>query len=244
MDSVLLSKGRLSEDDGRIKMDAITKAKDWINQNAPMLGVVYQNKYAGMIYDRFASLPAKQQRQILFWVIGGMGGVLFLYLLVSYYTLWSQTREAREAYGMIDMLMQYQKSKRDKSQYLQHLERNSQLSAPGEFKNHLLGQVKQSNISQRLVQVEEKAEADSASGTGTGGASGKKMESDVKVKQAMMVVDKVNLQQLKTLLTNIEFGSYNLSVPALQISNDDKIRGYMKAKFTVVAYLFQSEEGM
>ncbi len=217
-------------------MDTVTKAKEWINQNAPMLSILYTNKYVGIGYDKFASLPAKQQRQILFGILGGLGGLLFLYLTISYYTLWSESREAREAYTMIDSLMQYQKSKRDKSQYLQHLERNSQLAGTGQFKEHVLSQAKQAGISQRFIQVEEKAELDNP--------ELKKGEGDIKVKQVSVNVEKINLQQLKGFLTALEFGSYNLNIPTLQITNDSKIRGYMQAKFTVVAYLFQTEESL
>jgi hypothetical protein len=218
-------------------MDSITKAKEWVNQNVPMLNILFQNKYIGMIYDRFASLPAKQQRQIIMAVMGGMGGILALYLLLSYYSLWSESHSSYESQAMINLLMQHQKTRRDKSHILQQLERNSQLTNEGAFKAYILSQAKQSNISNRFIQIEEKPVGDTKAGE-----PGK--PGDVQAKQVTVTVDKVNLQQLKTLISAVEFGQYSVSIPSLNITNDDKIRGYMKAKFTVVAYVFQAEEGV
>lgn len=217
-------------------MDKWTKAKEWINENAPMLAVVYQNKYVGMGYDHFASLPAKQQKQIILGSVGGFFALIFFYLLWSYISLWSSSSAAKESYSMANLLQQYQKNRRDKSAMLSHLERSAQLAGPGQFKTHLLNQGKQAAISQRMMQVEEK-------GDGDGAPDGAKASQDVKIRQATVTLEKINLTQLKSFLNNIEYGPYHLGISSIRISNDDKIRGYMKVELGVVAYLFQSEEG-
>jgi len=215
-------------------MDKWTKAKEWINENAPMLANVYQNKYVGMGYDHFASLPAKQQKQVILGSLGAVFALIFGYLLWSYLSLWSYSSSAKESYAMANLLQQYQKNRRDKSSLLQHLERSSQLAGPGQFKAHLMNQGKAAAISQRMMQVEEKdgAEGDPA-----------KVGQDVKVRQATVVMEKINLSQLKSFLNNIEYGPHQMGISSIRISNDDKIRGYMKVELGVVAYLFQSEEG-
>jgi len=215
-------------------MDKWTKAKEWINENAPMLANVYQNKYVGMGYDHFASLPAKQQKQVILGSLGALFALIFGYLLWSYLSLWSSSSSAKESYAMANLLQQYQKNRRDKSSLLQHLERSSQLAGPGQFKAHLMNQGKSAAISQRMMQVEEKdgAEGDPA-----------KAGQDVKVRQATVVLEKINLSQLKSFLNNIEYGPHQMGISSIRISNDDKIRGYMKVELGVVAYLFQSEEG-
>ena len=40
-------------------MDSLEKAKEWVRENVPMLSQVWENKYVGMAYDRFASLPPR-----------------------------------------------------------------------------------------------------------------------------------------------------------------------------------------
>lgn len=65
-------------------MDGWTKFKEWVNENAPMLAVVYNNKYVGMGYDRFASLPAKQQKQTLLGILGGFVFIVVMFLFVPY----------------------------------------------------------------------------------------------------------------------------------------------------------------
>lgn len=217
-------------------MDKWTKAKEWINENAPMLAVVYQNKYVGMGYDHFASLPSKQQKQVILGTLGGFFAIIFFYLLWSYISLWSYSSQAKESYSMANLLQQYQKSRRDKSALLQNLEKSSQLSAPGQFKTHLLNQGKAAAISQRMMQVEEKGDAEVKE-------DGAKSSQDVKVRQATVTLEKINLNQLKSFLNNIEYGSYQMGISSIRILNDDKIRGYMKVELGVVAYLFQSEEG-
>lgn len=213
-------------------MDKWTKAKEWINENAPFLANVYQNKYVGMAWDRFASLPAKQQKQTILGTIGGVSFVVVAFLLYSYLSLWSSSGAAKDSYAMANLLQQYQKNRRDKAGQIQHLDRNMQLAAPGQFKDHLLSQGRAASISQRMMQVEEKPDAGEAEGG-----------RDVRMRQATVTLEKVNLNQLKGFLQNVEFGQYNLGVSSLKITNDDKIRGYMKVEMGVVAYLFQSEEG-
>jgi hypothetical protein len=216
-------------------MDGWTKVKEWVNENAPMLAVVYNNKYVGMGYDRFASLPPKQQKQVLLGTAGGMVGIVVIYLFFSYLSLWSTSGKASSAESMITVLQNYQKQRRDKGSQIQNLEQNGRLAGPGQLKQQLTDDGKNAGISPRLIQVEEKPDSD--------GGEDAKASHDVKMKRATVTLQRVNLSQLQTFLKNVEFGPFNLSVSSLKITNDSKIRGYMNVDMGVVAYLFQAEEG-
>ena len=213
------------------------KLKDWVNENAPMLATLYQNKYTGMLYDRFASLPTKQQKQVL---IGGMGGVLALvvgFLLSLYTALWSDSSKSGGAYAMTNMIQQYQKNLRDKSGQIQQLEMQGQLAQPGQLKDYLLSAARNAGISPRSVAVDEKAEQGKEEAGG-----GKEGNQGLKIKQANLTIERINLAQLKNFLQGVEFGQYRLEISSLKVSNDDKVRGYMKTELTVLVYLFQKEE--
>jgi len=216
-------------------MASIEKTKEWIKENVPMLAVLYENKYVGMAYDRFASLHPRQQKQAILGGLGGILAIIVIFLLASYVSLWSSSGQSQRSYEMVNLLLEYQKHRRDQGEQISNLERNNVLSAPGEFKRHLLEQGRSAAISPRMMEIEEKPE---------GSEDGEKPgSSDVKLKQASVTLKKVNLNQLKSFLNSIEFGQYNLSVSSLKITNDDKIRGYMNVDMGVVAYLFQSEGG-
>jgi len=218
-------------------MSSIAKAKEWIKLNAPMLAVVYENKYVGMLYDRFGSLPPKQQKQVL---LGSAAGVLFFIVLVLfsfYMTFWTYSSKASKAQEMVGMLLQYQTNRRAQEAQVQVLERNNQLATPDALKQLLLNEGRNANISPRLIKAEERNEAGAGDEDSKGGP-------DIKVKQATVKLERVNLSQLRGFLQNVEMGPYNLSISSLKITNDDKIRGYMNVELGVVAYLFQSlEEG-
>lgn len=213
-------------------MNKWTKVKEWIQENAPFLANLYQNKYIGMLYDRFASLPPKQQKQAILGSIGAVAFLVLSFLLMSYLTLWSSSQSAKDSYAMANLLLQFQKNRRDKAGQIQHLDRNAQLAGPGQFKEHLISQGRAASISQRMMQVEEKPDTND-------GEPGR----DVRMRQATVTLERINLNQLKGFLQNVEFGPYNLGISSLKITNDDQIRGYMKVEMGVVAYLFQSEEG-
>jgi type II secretory pathway pseudopilin PulG len=215
-------------------MDNITKIKGWIEQNVPMLKVVYENKYVGMGYDRFASLPSQQQRNVLLGTFSGLIAIIFLFLLSFYLGYWRSASKAEKAQAMTNLLLQYQKSRRNQDAQIQLLERNNLLNAPDALKNYLLEQGKISNISPRMIKAEEKSEP-------TGSDEGKGQQ-DAKAKHATVKLEKINLNQLKAFLQSIENGSYNLIISSLKISNDDKIRGYMNVELGIVAYLFGTEE--
>jgi hypothetical protein len=72
-----------------MSMDRMAKVREWINENAPMLNGVYQNKYVGMAYDRFASLPPSQQKQIMLGVFAGFFALVTGYVFIAYLSLWS-----------------------------------------------------------------------------------------------------------------------------------------------------------
>lgn len=218
-------------------MDNVTKMKEWVNENVPMLAHLYDNKYVGMLYDRFGSLPPKRQKQVLVGIVASACFIVFLYLLLSYLSLYSSSAQAKESYAMANMLLQYQKSRRDKSDQIRFLGRNSQLAGPGQLKQHLTDIGRTSGISPRIITVEEKGEM------GTGEEETKASGNEVKIKQASVVLQRITLTQLTNYLKSLEFGQYNLSISSIKINNDDKIRGYMKVELGVVAHLFETEEG-
>jgi hypothetical protein len=208
----------------------LTKIKHWIDENAPMLAKVYQNKYVAMGYDRFASLPSSQQKRVLQGIF--IGGSLFivLILLSSYITLWSFQSQTRQYSEMVTMLQDYQKSVRDKSGTLQILDKNAQLSDSNLFKQYLQEQGRNASISPRMIQVEEK------STTELGAKEGKESKKVMSVK-----LQKVNLEQLRNFLQNVEYGSYKLWIQNFRLNNDDKLRGYMNVDVVVEAPLFNFE---
>ncbi len=214
-------------------MNKWNQLKDWIKQNAPMLAVLYENKYIGMLYDRFGSLPPKQQRQVI--IGSGIGLMAFVGLLVltTYLSYWTSAAKAEKAGAMVNMLLQYQTTRRGQEAQIQNLERNNQLAAPDALKNLIVEEAKGANISPRMVKAEEKSEASEEESKGG---------QEVKLKQATVKLERVNLTQLHSFLQNIEFGPYNLSISSLKISNDDQLRGYMNVEMGVVAYLFQAED--
>lgn len=218
-------------------MDQVSKLKQWVNENAPMLANLYENKYVGMVYDRFASLPPRQQKQLLVGVFSSAVFIVFLYLMFAYLSLWSYSSKTKEASAMTNFLLQYQKSRRDKSQQIKFLARNAQLSPAGQLKQHLLDMGRTASISPRMMKIEEKGEV------GTSEEDSKAPHSEVKIKRATVTLEKVTLTQLTAFLKTVEFGQFNLQVSSIQISNDSKIRGYMTVELGIVAHLFETEEG-
>jgi len=216
-------------------MEGTSKFKEWINEKAPGLSIIYQNKYVGMVYDRFASLPPKKQKQWVYWSVGSLLSIIVFFLFSAYWNLWTTSSDTQDVYSMSNMILQYQKYRRDRSDELQLLARNSLLSAPGQLKQVLLQTAGTSGISPRMIQVEERAEA------GVGGGDPKKKE--VKIKESTVSMQKVTLTQLSNYLKAVEYGNYNLIVSSIKISNDDKLRGYMNVDLTIMAHLFEGEEG-
>ena len=210
------------------------KIKEWIGANVPMMARIYENKYLGMLYDRFASLPTKQQKQLLFGSLFGGTGLVFLYFIVSYLSLWSDGKSIRDSSSMVNLLMQYQKNQQEKGSEIKNLDRNARLAEAGQLKDHLLTQGRASNISMRSMQIEEKPDHEE---------SDTKAVHDLKMKQATVVLERVNLNQLTGFLNSVEFGAYNLSISSLKLINDEKIRGYMRVELGIVAYIFNAPEG-
>jgi hypothetical protein len=209
------------------RADAI---KSWVKENAPILTQVFDNKYVGMLYDRFASLSVKRQKQVILASIASVVLLIAFYLVSSYWSMWVRASRISDYQTMGQLLRDYQKQQREQSVEMQSLDKNSRLSAVGQFKEYLIASGRSAGISPRMIQIEERA--DSSEGE-TG---------EVKLRRASVRVEKVNLRQLKMYLQIIETGDYNLSVASMKVSNDDKIRGYMNADLTVVAYLFQAGE--
>lgn len=214
-------------------MNKITKIKEWINQNAPMLAHLYENKYVGMVYDRFASLPANRQRQVILGSFAGIGLIVFGVLFGLYLSFWGEVSKADKAQAMMDMLLKFQKSRRAQEVELAQLERNKNLAGNDGLKNYLVEQGKLANISPRMIKAEERPEA---------GEDAKKGSSDVRLKQASVRLEKINLSQLRDFLKNVEFGPYSVIVSSVNIANDDKLRGYMNVEVGVVAYLFKGDD--
>lgn len=218
-------------------MEGITKVKAWINEHVPMLSNLYENKYVGMVYDRFASLHPKQQKQVILGALAGILAMIVGYIVASYVQLWSQSGKLQESNEMIALLQQYQKTQRQQSTSIGALERSNRLASPDELKKLVYSYGSSAAISPRMIKVEQKAEA-------TPPAGGEDSKStDIQVKQATITLEKINLRQLKAFLTNLEFNEPNLAISSVAVKNDDKIRGYMNVVFGVVLYLFKMEQG-
>jgi hypothetical protein len=213
----------------------LSAAHAWIMERAPIVAKVYQNKYVAMLYDRFASLPPKKQRQVLLGIGATILALATITLGSSYWTYWSTNRRARQNSEMIAMLQRHQKQRRDRSAQIQELERNKQLSSAGQLKQHLLSLARTASISPRMVQIEEQAD-------NVGSPDNPKSVSEIKVKRATAKLQRVNLTQVKSFLQAVEFGQYGLTVSSLRMMNDDKIRGYLNVEIGVLAYLFEVEE--
>jgi hypothetical protein len=201
----------------------------WVKENAPMLTQVFQNKYVGMLYDRFASLSFKRQKQVILGSFAFVVAVIGIYLISSYWSLWSRANRISQYQTMTALLRDYQKQQREQSAEMQNLDKNSRLAAVGQFKEYLVSQGRGAGISPRMIQIEEKADAPGET-------------SEIKIRQASVHVEKVNLRQLKLFIQNLETDEYSLGISNMKIANDDKLRGYMNADLTVVAYLFSGGE--
>ncbi|MBY0369844.1 hypothetical protein K2X33_04100 [bacterium] len=204
------------------------RAKDWIRENIPMLTILFENKYVGMLYDRFASLAPTKQKQVIVGTAGGILAIVMIHLLFSYVSLWSSNSQVRQAQEMVGHLRAFQKRQKEQGADLRLVERNASLATGGALKGHLLAQARSAGISPRMIQ------ADESSGAG----NGEKSEGDAQMKRATVKLQRVNLNQLKGFLQNVEFGTYSLDVSSIKIQNDPKIRGYMDVELGVVAILF------
>ena len=216
-------------------MENTMKIKEWINEKAPWLAILYENKYFSAGYEKLAGLPPEKQKKVVTWFVMASISITFLYLITSYVSLWSVSSGTDDIYSMNNMILQYQKYRRDKSEELQLLNRNSQLAPTGQLKQVLLKAAGAAGISPRMIQVAERAEA------GVGGGDSKKKE--VKIKESTVSLQRVNLTQVSNYLKAIEYGTYNLSVSSIKIINDEKLRGYLTVDITVMAYLFEGDEG-
>lgn len=216
-------------------MDKIQKIKEWIRENIPSLLLLFENKYVGMVYDRYASLPSKQQRQLFLGGIGSIVGVVFFYILLAYWSLWSSASRTNDYKRMTDMIYDHQRVKQEQDDKIKELDRNGPLASNGELKKFLQDQSRTASISNKLIEVDEKPERPAPE-------SGQKGIGQAKIKEATVVLNRITLAQLKNYLMSVEFGQFNLRVSSLKITNDDKLRGYMKAEFSVAAYLFAGED--
>jgi len=210
------------------------KIKTWIKDNGPKLT---ENKYVGLAYDRFASLPPNQQRQLTIAVFTAIILVVVLFLGSSYLSLWSFSKRSSDAEKMIMLIQKFQKDNAETGNQMAALGRNNLLAGRGALKNHLISRGRSASISPRMLTVEE------TTATTQGGEEGKDGEK-VRTKRATVKLERVNLNQLIGFLQAVEFGSYDLSISSLTIQNDDKVRGYMDVDLGIVAYLFEvNEEG-
>jgi hypothetical protein len=215
-------------------MEDASKIKTWISEKAPSLAILYQNKYIGMVYDRFASLPPKKQKQVVLSSFGTIVALVLIYLISSYFSLWSLSSSTQNIYVMNNMILEYQKHRRDRGDELALLLRNAPLTAPGQLRQVLLQAAGVNGISPRMIQVEERGEA------GVGGDTKKK---EVRIKESSVLLQKVNLSQVISYLKTIEYGNYNLIVSSIKLTNDDKLRGYLNVDISVMAHLFENDEG-
>lgn len=203
-------------------MNKIAKFKSWMNENAPTLTFIYDNKFVGMAYDRFASLPGKQQKQLFLSLLGIFGASVVGYLIYAYLGLWSQSRSIDKSHQAINLLQQFQKVQRNQSQAGSAAGQN--LQGPGRFKDFLIRQGQVATIAKRLIQIKE-----------VPGGSG---EGDIKTIRASVTLEKITLSQLKKYLSVLEFGDMGVRVSYVHVTNDEQLRGYMNVELSVVAYAF------
>jgi len=216
-------------------MEQTSKVKSWLREQAPMLTVLYENKYVGMAYDRFGSLPPTQQKRLIFTVTGIIAGAAALYLFLAYFSLWSISSQSKEALNMGALLQQYQKIQRDKSQEIAGFERNTGLSNPGQLKQRLLDIGRTTGISPKMMEATERDEASARAEDG-------KASSELKIKHASVNIQKANLTQLVNFLKTVEGGDYNLNVSSLKVSSDQTMKGYLNVELQVIATIFAREE--
>ena len=208
---------------------------NWIMERAPMLAKLYQNKYIAMLYDRFASLPPKQQRQVL--LTTGLVVVVAISATLgsSYWSLWSTNTHIKNNTEMISTLFRYQKQRRERGAQIQELERNKELAGAGQLKQYLINTARSVSISPRMIQVDEQDD-------NIGSSNDSKNTSEIKVKRAIARLQRLNLTQLTSFLQAVELGRYGLTISSIRILNDDKLRGYMNVEMGVIAYVFQVDE--
>lgn len=210
----------------------ITKIKSWVSENLPVLSIVYQNKYVAMIYDRFASLDPKKQKRILLTIFIGVLVLVIGYLISSYIALWHIKSQISKNEEIMHMLVKYQKSQRDQGTEIAGLDKNYELNQPDALKRYILQCTQNAKISQRMIQIEEKPTIQPQ-------VDEVKM-ADIQAKQAMIKLEKITLSQLRSFLSAVEFGYYDLIISSIKVVNDEKIRGYMSVELNIVAYLFKS----
>lgn len=216
-------------------MDTTSKIKAWIKEQAPMLTVLFENKYVGMAYDRFGSLPPQQQRRLIFTFVGIVSGMITLYLFINYYSLWSISSRSKDAVAMGALLQNYQKVQRDKSQEIQGFERNAALANPGQLKQRLLDIGRMTGVSPKMMDATERDEASART-------EESKPSTELKIKQATVSIQKINLTQLVSYLKNVESGDFNLNISKLRVKMDTQMRGYMNVDLEVIATIFAAEE--
>lgn len=209
-------------------MSTVDRVKGWLKENAPMLTVLYENKYVGMAYDRFASLPPKEQKQTMIAVFGGFAALVFGYLLLSYLSVWSDSSKAKESQKMVNEIQAYQRTMRDKLGRLQALQSVSSFGGEGQLKAHLTGIARSSAISPRMMEVTEQGE-DTLAGA--------------KVRKALVKLQRMTLTQWVGFLRSIETAPQRVSPTSLKAKNDEKLRGYMQVEIGVVAPMLGDSSG-
>lgn len=200
------------------------KAKKWLQENAPNL---VENKYLGMVYDRFASLPPNQQRWLTLGSLGTVCSIILIWLFSSYLTYFEYTGRANGAQKMLSILAKYEAQKSDSSSANDSVQRNTELLRANALKNFIMGQARIAKISTRSIEVDERM---GGSAEEPGGP---------KSKMATVKLQRVNLDQLLEFVKGIEFGIYSIGISSVKIDNDEKYRGYMNAEFSMVAHLLE-----
>lgn len=201
-------------------MSTVERVKGWVKENAPMLTVLYENKYVGMAYDRFASLPPKEQKQTLLAVIGGFAALVFGYLLVSYLSVWSDSSKAKNSQKMVNEIQAYQRTMREKLARLQAIQSVSSFGGEGQLKAHLTGIARGVSISPRMIEVVEQGEDQMAG---------------AKVRKAQVKLQRMTLSQWVGFVRGLERAPQRVSLVSLKATNDEKLRGYMQVEIGVVA---------
>lgn len=215
-------------------MSTKDKIKSWLQEQAPMLTVLYENKYIGMAQDRFASLPPQTQKKALLGLVLSVFGLVGLFLVFNYVQLWKLNSRNKEALALGVVIQQYQKTSRDKADELSEIERSAGLSAPGQLKQKLLDVGRLAGISPKLIQAEERGE-------GSFPATPGKPNTEQKFKKATVSLEKMTLPQILNYIKNVESGPESITISSLKIRSDEKLRGYMGVDIEVQMQIVNRE---
>ena len=193
---------------------------EWINENVPMLKRLIRNKYVDMMYDRFASLDAQRQRQIIIGTIAALILLLVFIVFMGYSSYWAVLRQTQRTRSLAYACLQFQRELQE-SAVLQEkgAVREQDVAEHQDLRQVVMDAARMAHFPPQSVIVEP-LPADAPPGPGlTSGSS---------TPSSQIRIERMNLLQLKMFLQRLELGPQRFAVERIQIANDDKVRGFMR----------------